>query len=85
MRPRGSGLRSTQLIKLLQAAWPVETKPAPSPSTLRRRLDAMVESADMEMLEGNKRLGDLFRLTEDPAPEKQLGEVDEKDKEPEAT
>jgi hypothetical protein len=39
----------------------------------------------MEMIEGNKRLGDLFRLTDDPAPEKQLGETDEKDKEPEAT
>ena len=85
MRPRGSGLRSTQLIKLLQAAWPVESKNPPSPSTLRRRLDAMVESGDMEMVNANKRLGDLFRLTDDPAPEKQLGEVDEKDKEPEAT
>lgn len=56
------GLRTKNLIVLLQNSWPDRDISAPSESTIRRHLDSMIASGDIEVLEFNKRLGDLYRL-----------------------
>lgn len=60
MRSSASGLRTRPLVALLLASWP-NKKDAPSESTLRRALDNMVASGELDC-EPNRRLGDLYRL-----------------------
>lgn len=61
-----SGLRTKNLLALLQASWPDKKAKAPSESTIRRQLDNMVMNGDIEVLETNKRVGDLYRLANIP-------------------
>jgi hypothetical protein len=64
IQPTGSGIRSKDLIRLLQAAWPNKKGSAPSDSTLYRHLSAMTETGDIVVLDKNQRLGDLYQLPE---------------------
>lgn len=68
MHPTGSGLRTKQLILLLQAAWPATEKTPPSERTLQRRIEMMVETGELEVLDESKRHGNLYRFRlNDPA------------------
>lgn len=60
--PHGSGLRTRQLVLLLQHSWPDKTREAPSDSTVRRQIDQMVANGQLEMLETSRKFGDLYRL-----------------------
>lgn len=63
MSPTNSGLRAKALTALLQAAWPVENKDAPSETVIRNRLVKFVEEGVLELVETNKRHGDLYRFS----------------------
>jgi hypothetical protein len=70
MHPTGSGLRTKNLLVLLQAAWPASEGSPPAPRTFQRRIEMMVESGELEILEENKKHGNLyrFRVVEEPPP-----------------
>lgn len=79
MLPTGSGLRTKQLSVLLTAAWPeLDGEKAPSDSTIQRQIKIMADTGDLEMLDVNKKLGNLYRWKtfpvevtgEDEQPEK---------------
>jgi hypothetical protein len=67
----GSGLRSKPLMAFLQQSWTIDDKSAPSESTLRRQIEKLVEIGRLDVLEENKRTGNLYRLREptDDEPE----------------
>lgn len=64
IQPSGSGIRSKELIRLLQVAWPTKQGRSPSDSTLRRHLDRMTESGELSVIDRNQKLGDLYMLPE---------------------
>lgn len=64
IQPTGSGMRTKELIRMLQVSWPSSKSSTPSESTLRRHLERMVEAGEMTVLDSNQRLGDLYKLPE---------------------
>lgn len=62
--PGNPGFRSKALYLMLQQAWTVPDKPAPSEDTLRRQVQALVNEGVIVLLEENKRSGNLYRLAE---------------------
>ena len=67
--PGNPGFRSKQLYLMLQQAWNIEGKTAPSDATLHRQIGKLVESGRLTLIEENKRLGNLYRLAEEPDAE----------------
>jgi hypothetical protein len=63
MRATGPGLRFKQLVALLVAGWTEEGSP-PSEATIRRQILTMAENNEIQIVETNKRLGNLYRLVE---------------------
>lgn len=69
MSPGSAGMRTRQLVSLLQSAWPVDQKQPPSEDTIRRRLSDLVEGGTLELLDESKRHGNLYRFQhEDTGP-----------------
>lgn len=64
--PSGPGMRTKQLIALLQASWEVPGESAPSASTMQRHLNYMADNNLIECVERNGKLGDRWRLKEMP-------------------
>lgn len=63
MNPKGSGIRSRQLITLLQLNWTGSSDP-PSETSLRAHLGAMVEADELEVLDESRGAGGkLYRFT----------------------
>lgn len=63
MHPKGPGMRSSQLMALLQLGWTGASDP-PSETTLRHRLNEMVEAGDLEILSNNRSEGGrLYRFS----------------------
>lgn len=73
----GTGLRTRYLITLLHNSWPDKSKPAPSESTFRRQLDQMVVNGQLEVLETNKKMGDLYRLPPQFLVDTELDDLEE--------
>jgi hypothetical protein len=67
--PGNPGFRFKHLATLLQQAWNIPDKQAPSDSTLRRQFEEMVKSGRLVLLEESKRHGNLYRLAEDSEPD----------------
>jgi hypothetical protein len=65
MQPSSSGMRKNQLMPLLVASWSVAGESVPSERTLERRLDEMVESGELEILDVHRRYGTLYRFRSD--------------------
>lgn len=59
-----SGIRAGQLISLLRTSWPAGTGEAPSESAIKRSITQMLEDSSLEVIDTNKRLGDLYKLPE---------------------
>lgn len=72
--PGNPGFRSKQLFLMLQQSWTLEDKPAPSEATLRRQVDALVESGKVLLLEKSQRHGNLYQLA-DPGTDEEPVEV----------
>lgn len=65
MDTTGPGVRTGALISLLQANWTIDEK-APSESSLKRQMDRFLAEGVVEVMEENKRLGNLWRIREMP-------------------
>jgi hypothetical protein len=64
--PGNPGFRSKALHLMLQQSWTVEDKPAPSEATLHRHIGMLVKDGVIELVEENKRSGNLYKLAEFP-------------------
>ena len=62
MAPTSSGLRAKQLSTLLQASWTVEGEQPPSDTLITRHLASMVADGVLELVDANKRHGNLYRF-----------------------
>jgi hypothetical protein len=62
--PGTPGFRTKQLTLMLQQAWTVPGKPAPSESTIHRHIGKLVEDGKLVMTEQNKRIGGLYKVAE---------------------
>jgi hypothetical protein len=49
---------------MLQQSWDIADVPAPSESTLRRQVQALIESGRIVIRKKSQRLGDLYRLAD---------------------
>lgn len=63
--PGNPGFRTKQLHLMLQQAWNIPDKQAPSDTTFYRQLQALVTAGRLELVEENKHLGNLYRLAEE--------------------
>lgn len=72
MKHTSTGIRQKQLIALWQQAWTVDEK-IPSEATLRRRIDQMIETGQILLLEESRKNGNLYRL---PDPDTLGGDDD---------
>jgi hypothetical protein len=62
LQSTGPGMRTGQLFAMLGASWNVAEEAPPSDQTMRRQIKSMTESGVLEVVETNRRLGDLYRL-----------------------
>jgi len=68
MHPTGHGLRTPQLVALLQSAWPDGEKGLPSERTLNRRFEMMVELGELVLVAEHSKQGNLYRFPPEPEP-----------------
>jgi hypothetical protein len=62
MRPTGPGMRTKQLVVLLQQAWPLDQGEPPSDKTIRTHIERMAASGHLDLLAKNGSQGNLYRL-----------------------
>lgn len=69
------GFRSRHLYLMLQQSWNVEDKAPPSQATLRRNVQALIDSGKIVVLDKSMRHGDLYRLAEEETEEESNVEI----------